>query len=99
MSKSVNMTLKAMKATVAGEGRIIVVIGDNNCWGRGVDGAAAYKAAHMPKGWLVYDCPPNTYVNNFGQLNLAAEHCTPELIAAYEASPYTFFRKVGGNLL
>lgn len=45
--------LKSLEAT---EGRKVVVIGDNNCWGSGKTGKEAHKNSHFPRRWIAYHC-------------------------------------------
>lgn len=66
------MTLAELKNTTAGEGRKILVIGQN-VWGTGANGNEAHKHASRPRQWLCFDVHAKVYVDQMGNMRIDAE--------------------------
>jgi hypothetical protein len=56
-----------------GKDYLFLIIGDNNCWGKGKTETEAKKSCFNPKQYLVYLVDPSTRVNNMGDLIWASE--------------------------
>jgi len=55
-------------------GYMMLVIGNNNSWGRGISGKEAYVNCGKPTEWIVYQVYPFVHVDDMGGLTLEYKH-------------------------
>ena len=55
-------------------GYMMLVVGNNNNWGRGISGKEAYVNCGKPTEWVVYEVYPFVWVDDMGGLTLEHKH-------------------------